>query len=132
MPKNWLRRICGVVRIDFFNFYRSIFGITGHPVKKILVLEFFLTVGCRNPFGHILFRTQIAATKRSGWVLLKNLPDSLLILQNCALSDQFGRKVFFKKNLNLRGLYDFFLIRSDKNGRNGAIGFLIKTFSRPN
>jgi hypothetical protein len=46
MPKNWLRRMYGVLRIVDLNFYRSISGITGHPLKnkKILVLEFF--IGC--------------------------------------------------------------------------------------
>ena len=46
MPKNWLRRMFGVLRIVVLNFYRSISGITGHPVKNKnnVVLEFF--IGC--------------------------------------------------------------------------------------
>jgi hypothetical protein len=58
----------GVLRIDFLNLHREISGITGDPVKnqKILVLEFFLAVGYRNPFANILFCSQMVATKMSG------------------------------------------------------------------
>ena len=67
MPKNWLRR-CGVLKIDFSKVYRSISGFTGHPlkIKEIWWFIYPLSVGCKNPFVNISFRSQMAAVKLVG------------------------------------------------------------------
>ena len=37
LPKNCLRRMCGVLKTDFLKVYRSVTGITGHPSKNLVI-----------------------------------------------------------------------------------------------
>ena len=57
------------------NFYRSISGITGHPVKKnwSFIGEFLLAVGFYSPSANMLSRSQMAATKLFGIIKQKLL-----------------------------------------------------------
>ena len=34
MPRNWFKDMCGVLKTDILNVYRSISGITGHPEEN--------------------------------------------------------------------------------------------------
>jgi hypothetical protein len=65
--------MCGVLRIDFLKFYRSISGITGHPSEnqKILVLEFFIVSWMQKsffeylvPFSNESVKTSAGCTKK--------------------------------------------------------------------
>jgi hypothetical protein len=47
--KNWLRRTLGFLRTDVSNFYRSISGITGHPLENQKMLVIYLSLGCWVP-----------------------------------------------------------------------------------
>jgi hypothetical protein len=40
--ENWLSATCGFLRTDILNFYRAIFGITGHPIKKWAIVFYWL------------------------------------------------------------------------------------------
>jgi hypothetical protein len=75
MPKNWLRRMCDVLKIDFLNFYRPISGITGHPPEnqKNLVLEFFIVSWMQKfffeylvPFSNESVKTSAGCTSAGG------------------------------------------------------------------
>ena len=46
MPKNWLRRMCGVLRTYFLKVYRSISGINGHLLKNQKKLVIYLSLVC--------------------------------------------------------------------------------------
>jgi hypothetical protein len=54
---------CDVLRTDFSKVYRSISGITGHPLKKNLVI--YLSLGCclQKSVVNISFRSQMADVK---------------------------------------------------------------------
>jgi hypothetical protein len=69
--------MCGYLRTDALNSYRSISGITGHPMKnqkKLAInLSYPFAVGCNNPMQHISFRSQMAV-KLGGYLKKIALP----------------------------------------------------------
>ena len=59
--------MCGVLRIDFLKFYRSISGITGHPSEnqKHLVLEFLIVCWMQKSVCEYLVPFQSESVKTS-------------------------------------------------------------------
>ena len=92
MPKNWLSNMCGVLRTDIWDIYRSIFGITRHPAKK-------------SNFGHSVFswlfdaeiRFEISCFVKNG----AGEPEKAITLK---WVDNARRKLFWTRNFFLRFL----------------------------
>ena len=68
--------MCGVLRIDFLKFYRSISGITGHPSEnqKHLVLEFFIVCWMQKSVCAYLVPFSNESVKTSAGCSKKKLP----------------------------------------------------------
>ena len=69
--------MCGVLRIDFVKFYRSISGITGHPSEnqKHLVLEFLIVCWMQKSVCEYLVPFQSESVKTSAGCSKKKLPE---------------------------------------------------------
>jgi hypothetical protein len=74
VQENWLRRMCGVLRIDFLKIYWSISGMSGHPVKIQKKMVLGLTLGClmQKSVWHYLVPLKMALGQKVG--VLKKQP----------------------------------------------------------